>query len=83
MLPELSSGFLGELQTVQGGWLKLLMREEKRGLLSPQVLSLLWNPPEVGVAKAQANKLGHMVVRTGQVQPGALGEEPFCSSPFF
>jgi hypothetical protein len=32
MLPKLMSGFLGELQTAQGGWLKLLMWEEKGGV---------------------------------------------------
>jgi hypothetical protein len=55
------------------------MREEKRGLLNPQVLSLLWDPPEAGVAKAQADKLEHTAVETGQDQPGALGEELFLS----
>jgi hypothetical protein len=82
-LPELLSGFLGELWTEQGVWLKLLMREEKRGLLSPQVLILLWVPLEVGVPKAWVDKLGHMLVGTGQAQPGALGEDPFLSFPFF
>jgi hypothetical protein len=53
MLPVLLSGFLGELPAVQGGWLKLLKREEKRDLLSPQVLSLLWDPLEMGAAKEQ------------------------------
>jgi hypothetical protein len=77
---KLSIRFLGKLQTAQGGWLKLPMREEKGGLLSPQVLSLLWDLLEVGVAKAQADKLGHMVVETDQVLPGATGEKPFLFS---
>jgi hypothetical protein len=34
-------------------------------------------------SKAQADKLGHMAVEIGQVQPGILGEEPFLSFPFF
>jgi hypothetical protein len=55
------------------------MREEKRGLLSPQILSLLWDPPEAGVVKAWEDKLGHMAVGTGQDQSGALEEEPFLS----
>jgi hypothetical protein len=34
-------------------------------------------------AKAWVDNLGHMVVGTGQDQPGALGEEPLLSFPFF
>jgi hypothetical protein len=54
------------------------MKEKKRSLLSPQVLSLWWDLLEAGLAKAWADKLGHL-----EVQPGALGEEPFLSFPFF
>jgi hypothetical protein len=83
MLPVPLNGILGELLTVQEGWLKLLMREEKGGLLSPQVLGLLWDLPETRAAKAWEDNLRHTVVGTGQDQPVALGEEPFLSFPFF
>jgi hypothetical protein len=72
MVPVPLNGFLGELLTVQGGWLKLLLREEKGDFLSPQVLSLLWDLLEERAAKVRADNLGHTVVGTGQDQPGAL-----------
>jgi hypothetical protein len=83
MVPVPLNGFLGELLTVQGGWLKLLLREEKGDFLNPQVLSLLWDLLEERAAKVRADNLGHTVVGTGQDQPGALREDIFLSFPFF
>jgi hypothetical protein len=36
-----------------------------------------------GGGQGTVDELGHMVVGTGQDRPGALGEEPFLSFPFF